>query len=141
MSIIYTAKATSTGGRDDHVATDDGAIECDLSLPGSNKKGPNPEQFFAAGYSACFGQALEAVAEQKGIKPDSIEVQASVSLHKQNNAFHLSVKLDGHLPGLSRKDAEFLMKEAHKICPYSKAVSAGIVIELSLSGTDVKAAA
>ena len=141
MSVIYTAKATAIGGRDGRVVTDDKKIETPLSVPGGKGEGPNPEQFFAAGYSACFGQALKAMADKNGKNPSSVTVKADVNLHKDEDGFHLSVKLDADLPGLSREDAEFLMKEAHKICPYSKAVSAGIPVELSVSGHEVKAAA
>jgi Ohr subfamily peroxiredoxin len=141
MSIIYTAKATATGGRDGRVNTVDNKIATTLSVPGGKGDGPNPEQFFAAGYSACFGQALKAMADQNGLNPSSVTVNADVNLHKDQDGFYLSVKLDGELPGLSQADAEKLMKEAHKICPYSKAVGGGIVVQLSVSGNEVKAAA
>lgn len=81
------------------------------------------------------------MADQNGLNPSSVTVNADVNLHKDQNGFYLSVKLDGELPGLSREDAEKLMKEAHKICPYSKAVGGGIVVELSVSGAEIKAAA
>lgn len=141
MSVIYTAKATATGGRDGRVNTDDNKISTTLSVPGGKGEGPNPEQFFAAGYSACFGQALKAMADKNGLNPSSVTVNADVNLHKDDDGFYLSVKLDGELPGLSHEDAAKLMKEAHKICPYSKAVGGGIVVELSVSGHEVKAAA
>ena len=141
MSIIYTAKATSTGGREGKVATDDKKIEFDLSLPGSNGDGANPEQFFAAGYSACFGQALKAMADKEGLKPESVTVDIAVNLHKGDDGFSLSVKLDAGLPGLSKGEAEKLVQMAHEICPYSRATRGNIKVELAANGSALKAAA
>lgn len=137
MSIIYTAKATSIGGRDGRVASDDKKIETTLSLPGSKGEGTNPEQFFAAGYSACFGQALKAMADKEGLNPSGVTVHADINLHKDESGFSLSAALNAELPGLTQEDAEKLVRMAHEICPYSKATRGNILVDLSVNGTAI----
>ncbi len=133
---LYTAHATSIGGRNGHTKSDDGVIDFALSIPksmgGEGKAGAtNPEALFASGYSACFGQALVVVAGQKKLKPTEVRVTADVSIDKTpEGGFMLATKLTGHLPGVSNEDAHMLMEEAHKICPYSNATRGNMKVDL-----------
>jgi len=133
----YTAKATTTAGRNGHVDSADGLIHFDLSIPkelgGPGKSGAtNPEQLFAAGYSACFGSALGVVAGQEKIKPESIHVEADVTLHHDDSGFSLSVVLKSKLDGIERAEAERLVHKAHEICPYSKATRNNVNVTLEV---------
>lgn len=141
MTILVTAHATATAGREGRVSTDDKKIDLDLSPPGSNGPGANPEQLFASGYAACFGQAIKAMAGKEGLKPDSVEVTAHVDLHKNDDGFALSVNLNASLPGVSQEDAEKLVELAHQICPYSRATRGNIDVALQANGAALKAAA
>jgi Ohr subfamily peroxiredoxin len=104
-------------------------------MGGEGKTGAtNPEQLFASGYSACFGQALVVVAGMKKLKPERVEVTAEVSIDKTpQGGFTLATILTGHLPGLSQEDGKMLMEEAHKICPYSNATRGNMPVELRLA--------
>ncbi len=136
MKIFYTAHATTKGGRNGHAEASDHSVSVDLSIPkemgGPGK--PNtttPEHLFASGYSACFGQALEVVASrQKKSVPDST-VTAHVGIG-QNDAggFGFEITLEAYVPGYSQADAEALVNEAHKICPYSNAVKGNVDVKL-----------
>jgi lipoyl-dependent peroxiredoxin len=137
MSIIYTAHANAKGGRDGHAKTDDGKIDVKLSAPGSNGEGTNPEQLFAAGYGGCFGQALIAMAGKEGMKASNIAVNVEVNLHKGDDGFKISAKLDAQIEGLSDDDAKKLVKLAHEICPYSKATRGNIDVKLAVNGKDI----
>jgi osmotically inducible protein OsmC len=133
----YIAKATTTAGRNGHVDSADGLIHFDLSIPkelgGPGKSGAtNPEQLFAAGYSACFGSALGVVAGQEKIKPESIHVEADVPLHHDDSGFSLSVVLKSKLDGIERAEAERLVHKAHEICPYSKATRNNVNVTLEV---------
>lgn len=141
MTILVTANATATAGREGHVSTDDKKIDLDLSPPGSNGPGANPEQLFASGYAACFGQAVKAMAAKEGLKPDSVTINAGVDLNKIDDAFSLTVRLDAELPGVSQADAEKLVTLAHQICPYSHATRGNIDVALQANGSALKAAA
>ncbi len=141
MSKVYTAKVSAKGGRGGRAISDDKKLDINLTSPGSNEDGVNPEQLFAAGYAACFGQALIAIAEKDGLKPESVTLNANVSLHKEDGGFHLSVELNGDLPGLSQDDAESLMEKGHAMCPYSKATRGNVEVKLSANGTTLKKAA
>ena len=133
----YTAKATTTAGRNGHVDSADGLIHFDLSVPkelgGPGKPGAtNPEQLFAAGYSACFGGAIAYVAGQEKIKPESIHVEADVTIHAGDSGFDLSVVLKCKLDGVERGEAERLVHKAHEVCPYSKATRNNIAVKLEI---------
>jgi Ohr subfamily peroxiredoxin len=136
---LYTATATTTGGRNGHTETSDGTLKLDLSIPksmgGPGKEGTtNPEQLFAAGYSACFGQALHVVAGQMKLRPDSVSVTADVSIdHKPGGGFALATVLTVALPGLSAEDARKVLEGAHQICPYSNATRGNMPVELKLA--------
>ncbi len=132
--MAYTASATTKAGRNGHVESSDGVLKLDLAAPGSNKpNATNPEQLFAAGYSACFGSAILAVAGADKLKPEAVHVTAEVTLHIEGNDYFLSVKLKPQIDGLDRAQAEELMQKAHQVCPYSKATRNNIKVELELA--------
>jgi Ohr subfamily peroxiredoxin len=130
--MAYTAIATTKAGRNGHVTSSDGTLNLDLSMPGSNKPGSNPEQLFAAGYSACFGSAILAVAGAEKLKPDNVEVTAEVTLVINGHDYSIAVKLKAKIDGVSREEADQLLHRAHQVCPYSKATRNNIPVELEL---------
>ncbi|AKG05399.1 MULTISPECIES: organic hydroperoxide resistance protein [Salimicrobium] len=132
--VMFTAHATVKGGRNGHVKSDDGLIDLNLAQPGeSNETGSNPEQLFAAGYSACFDGALNLVADKKKKDIDS-EITGDVSLMKDSSdgGLKIGVVLNVTVKGVSQEEAEELVNEAHKVCPYSKATSGNINVELNV---------
>lgn len=137
MKALYTASATTVGGRNGHVESSDGVLKADLAIPkemgGPGGAKTNPEQLFAAGYSACFGSALEFVARQKKIHLQSVQVHAEVSIGpKEGGGFLLAAALHITLPGIAKDQAEALIAEAHQVCPYSNATRGNIEVTLSL---------
>lgn len=137
METLYKANATTTGGRSGKVRSDDGLLEFDLSVPksmgGEGGEKTNPEQLFAAGYSACYGSALQAVAGEQNIDLGEFTVTAEVSIGKtEEGDFQLSVILDSYLPGVDVETGERLVNEAHKVCPYSRATRDNIDVTLNL---------
>jgi osmotically inducible protein OsmC len=137
--MAYTATATTTAGRNGHVRSEDGVVDFDLRLP-KELGGPggagatNPEQLFAAGYSACFGQALIAIAGAEKIKPEGVHVTAAVTLDKNDGGFFLAVKLTAKLDGIERAQAEELVRRAHEeVCPYSKATRGNIDVAVDVA--------
>lgn len=132
--IIFTSSATAKNGREGHVKSDDGLIDFKLVNPANNEKdkGSNPEQLFAAAYSACFDGALNAVASSKKKEIDS-ETTAEVSFckDKKDNGFKISVILNIKIKGVSTEEAEELAEAAHKVCPYSKATRGNIDVKLN----------
>lgn len=134
--ILYTAHAHTTGGREGHSRTDDGHLEVTLTPPiamGGSGKGTNPEQLFAAGYSACFLGAIKFVAGVKKIDvPADASIDASVDIGPTPMGFGIAVKLGIKLPGMSKSKAQDLIDEAHKVCPYSNATRGNIPVELLL---------
>ena len=127
--MTYTAIATTKAGRTGHVDSSDGTLNLDLSMPGSGKPGTNPEQLFAAGYSACFGSAILAVAGQAKLKPESVHVTAEVTLVIEGGNYNIAVKLKPKIDGLPRDEVERLVHTAHEVCPYSKATRGNIPVE------------
>jgi osmotically inducible protein OsmC len=128
--VIYTAKTHTTGGRENGVArSSDGQLEIKLSLPGSPRPGTNPEQLFAAGWSACFEGALMLAAQRKKIKlPTDMAIDAEVDLHLDNGEYFLSARLNVSVPRMEREITQDLVKDAERICPYSKATSGNIAV-------------
>lgn len=124
------------GGRDGRASTTDGSFEVKLARPkelGGNGEGNNPEQLFAAGYSACFLSSLQFVAAQGGLKihPDA-EVRATVGIGpRSEGGFGLEVALEIRLPGLPRAETEALIERAHQVCPYSNATRNNIAVQLA----------
>lgn len=135
MDALYTAKATAKGGRDGKVTSSDGVLDVALGMPkslgGSGADGAtNPEQLFAAGYSACFDSALNLVARQEKKKIQS-NVTAEVSIGKDTDGgFKLGVVLSVAVNGVELDEAKQLVEKAHGVCPYSKATSGNIDVEL-----------
>ncbi|MBK7755871.1 MAG: organic hydroperoxide resistance protein [Deltaproteobacteria bacterium] len=134
---LYTATATATGGRDGTVRTDDGALDLTIvppkALGGRDVPGTNPEQLFAAGYSACFGSALAVVARMQKIQTGPVSITANVTLGSVGQGYGLAVELVAHLPNLPREQAEALVHAAHQVCPYSNATRGNIVVELRVA--------
>ncbi len=137
---LYTAHATSTGGRTGSTESSDGAIKLALVTPrelgGAGGAGTNPEQLFAAGYSACFIGALKAVAaRQKITLPADVSIQADVSIGPMTGkagAFGIAVAMAVSVPGLERAAAEQLVAAAHEVCPYSNATRGNIDVALTV---------
>ena len=131
--VLYTAHAHTTGGRDGQSKTDDGRLSVTLSSPGTSGTGTNPEQLFAAGYSACFLGAMKAVAGIKKITiPEDTSIDASVDLGKIPDAYGIAARLDVSLPGMDRAAAQDLLDAAHKVCPYSNATRGNIDVTITL---------
>ncbi|GAC1035856.1 organic hydroperoxide resistance protein [Pseudomonas sp. No.117] len=138
MNILYTASATSTGGRDGRSISSDKALDVQLSTPkelgGAGGTGTNPEQLFAAGYSACFIGALKFVgAKEKIAVPADVSVTAQVGIGPIPTGFALDVELTISLPGLERAVAEDLIEKAHQVCPYSNATRGNVDVRLTLA--------
>jgi Ohr subfamily peroxiredoxin len=135
--ILYTAHVHTTGGRDGKAVSDDGLLNLDLALPkemGGAGTATNPEQLFAAGYSACFMGALKRVAGLKKVSvPADIAVDASISIGPVPSGFALAAKLVVSLPGLDRTVAQDLIESAHQVCPYSNATRGNIEVDISLA--------
>ena len=135
--VLYTAKAHTTGGREGRSVTDDGLLDVNLSPPkamGGAGNATNPEQLFAAGYSACFMGALKHVAGAKKVSvPAGSSVDASVDIGPIPQGFGIGVKLVVDLPGLDRTVAQDLVDAAHQVCPYSNATRGNIVVDLTLA--------
>ncbi len=138
VNVLYSTTATATGGRDGHSATSDGSLDVQLSTPkelgGGGGPGNNPEQLFAAGYSACFLGAMKFVASQGGPKvPDSTTVTATVGMGpRSEGGFGIDVQLNVSLPGLAKADAEALVEKAHQVCPYSNATRNNVPVRLNV---------
>jgi Ohr subfamily peroxiredoxin len=142
MKTLYTAHASTVAGRGGHTATDDKKIDLDLSPPGSNGAGSNPEQLFACGYSACFGSAVEAVAKKEQVALKQITIHAEVALHQdEEKGFFISVGLNAQLDGVDDATALRLVEKAHQVCPYSKATRGNIEVRLQANSRDVAAKA
>ena len=131
--VLYTAHTHTTGGRDGQAQSDDGRLNITLSSPGTSGTGTNPEQLFAAGYSACFIGALKAVAGLKKVAlPADTGIDASVDLGTIPNGYGIAVRLDISLPGIDRAAAQDLIDAAHQVCPYSNATRGNIEVTLTL---------
>ncbi|MDP0500551.1 MAG: organic hydroperoxide resistance protein [Verrucomicrobiota bacterium JB022] len=140
MKALYTANATSTGGREGHSRTDDGKIDVKLSTPkelgGAGGAGTNPEQLFAAGYSACFLGALKFVAGKAKVKiPDDASVSAKVGIGERDDkqGFGITADLTVSIPGVDRSTVEDLVQKAHVVCPYSHATKGNIQVSTTVA--------
>ncbi|MDB5872845.1 MAG: organic hydroperoxide resistance protein [Ramlibacter sp.] len=131
--VLYTAKAHTTGGREGASRTDDGHLDIKLSSPGTGGAGTNPEQLFAAGYSACFIGAMKAVAgKTKVTLPADLAIDAEVDLGPTPGAYGIAVRMNVSLPGMDRAAAQALLDAAHKVCPYSNATRGNIDVAINL---------
>lgn len=132
--ILYTGRTRTTGGRSGQARSDDGRLDILLAPPGSAAAGSNPEQLFAAGWSACFIGALGRAAQaQHVVLPAATVVDAEVDLGSGADGFALQARLRVSLPGLEAGQAQALLAAAHQICPYSKMSRNNIHVELSLA--------
>ena len=135
--ILYTAHATSTGGRAGTSKSDDGALDVRLTTPkglgGDGAPGTNPEQLFAAGYSACFIGAMKAVAGKQKIKlPDDTSINASVAIGPIPQGFGIQVWLKINVPDMDKAQVQQIVDAAHVVCPYSNATRGNVDVSLEV---------
>ena len=131
--MLYTAKVHTTGGRLGKSRSSDGRLNIMLSSPAATEGGTNPEQLFAAGWSACFESAMGLAAHKmKIILPPDTAIDAEVDLNKTGEDYFLRARLNIHLPGLPRDVAQALADTAHQTCPYSKAIRGNVDVAINL---------
>lgn len=135
--VVYRATAKATGGRDGSASSSDGSLNVQLSTPkelgGAGGDGTNPEQLFAAGYSACFVGALKFVAGQEKIRlPDNLSITGRVGIGAIPTGFGIEADLEISIPGMERGAALALIEKAHLVCPYSNATRGNITVNLKL---------
>ncbi len=132
--VVYIAKTHTTGGRENGASrSSDGRLDVKLSVPGSTRIGTNPEQLFAAGWSACFESAIGLAARKRKIAvPADLAIDAEVDLHLADGSYFLSARLNVSLPGITRDVAQTLVDEADQVCPYSKATRGNIEVAINL---------
>lgn len=136
--ILYTATATATGGREGQATSSDGTLDLRLSTPrelgGAGGSGTNPEQLFAAGWSACFLGALKFVAgRNRQVLPAETTVTGQIGIGQIPTGFGLQAELTIHVPGLSREQVQALVEHAHQVCPYSNATRGNIDVSLRVA--------
>lgn len=138
MKTLYEATTKATGGRKGSVKSEEGPIDFNLSVPksmgGDGGNGANPEQLFGAAYAACFGGAIQAVAQSKSIDidEDALSVTAIIGFCQDDDGFFLEATLDCYIPGVDIKTGEKLVESAHEVCPFSKATRDNITVTLNL---------
>jgi Ohr subfamily peroxiredoxin len=133
-NVLYTARTHTQGGRDGSARSSDGRLDVRLAQPGSAGDGTNPEQLFAAGWSACFLGAIRIAASRMKIAlPASPAIDAEVDLGKHGDAFELAARLTVSLPGVERELAQRLLGAAHETCPYSRATRNNIAVLIQLA--------
>ena len=138
VDVKYTTSATATGGRDGRATTKDGSFDVKLATPkelgGGGGQGNNPEQLFAAGYSACFLGAMKFVSSQGGPKvPNDATVTATVGIGpRSEGGFGITAQLDVSLPGVDKDQARQLVEKAHQVCPYSNATRNNVDVKLNV---------
>ena len=132
--VLYTAKTHTTGGRENGSSrSSDGHLDIKLSTPGTAGSGTNPEQLFAAGWSACFEGALGLAARKMGITlPADLAIDAEVDLCKDESGYFLQARLNVSLPGVEREAAQALVDTAHQTCPYSKAIRGNVDVTINV---------
>jgi Ohr subfamily peroxiredoxin len=132
--VLYTAKTHTTGGREHGVSkSSDGRLDIKLSTPGTNGVGTNPEQLFAAGWSACFEGALGIAARKSRITlPEDTAIDAEIDLRSGKDGYSLQARLNVSIPGVDREIALALVEEAQRTCPYSKAIKGNVDVEYNL---------
>ena len=132
-TVLYTGKTHTSGGREGRSRSDDGQLDIALSPPGSGRPGTNPEQLFAAGWSACFEGAIKIAARQLQIAvPKELAIDAEIDLGMVSDGYQLQARLDVSLPGLAPEQAQALVDQAHRTCPYSKATRGNIDVQIRL---------
>jgi osmotically inducible protein OsmC len=133
--MAYTTTATTKGGRNGRAILDNGGLALAMALPkemGGNGEGHNPEQLFALGYSACYGQAILALAKKHDVDGRDARVTCTVTLDKDETSFALKVELKVSIPGADKAKVQALVEDAHKICPYSKATRGNVPVTLTV---------
>jgi len=131
--VLYTGKTHTTGGRDGATRSSDGRLDVQLSAPGSSAPGTNPEQLFAAGWSACFIGAMGLAAGALKVQlPAQTAVDAEVDLMNNETGYFLQARLHVSLPGLERATAQAIVDAAHQTCPYSKLSRGNMDVEIKL---------
>ena len=132
--VVYTAKTHTTGGRENGSSrSSDGRLDVRLSTPGTARIGTNPEQLFAAGWSACFEGAMGLAARKRKIAlPADLAIDAEVDLSLADGAYFLQARLEVSVPGIERDIAQALVDEAHQTCPYSKATRGNTDVVITL---------
>jgi len=131
--ILYTAAATSIGGRQGRVTSSDGIIDESLTSPkelGGPGTGTNPEQLFAAGYSACFCGALALVAKKAGVDASAAQVTANIGFGPEGGGYAITADLEVRIPGVDLAQAQELAEAAHEVCPYSKATRGNVPVSI-----------
>ena len=131
--VLYTARTHTVGGREGQARSDDGRLDVKLDRPGAPGNGTNPEQLFAAGWSACFEGALAYAAGQRKLRlPPETAIDAEVDLRQGETGFSIAARLNVSIPGIERELAQELVEAAHQTCPYSKATRGNIDAEIKL---------
>ena len=134
--LVYTAKTHTTGGRGNGASqSSDGRLDIKLSIPGGPGTGTNPEQLFAAGWSACFEGAMAAVARKRKISlpaETAIDAEVDLNLTQADGTYFLRARLNVSLPGVDRQLAQAIVNDAHQICPYSQATRGNIDVAINL---------
>ncbi|NLP63551.1 organic hydroperoxide resistance protein [Paraburkholderia sacchari] len=133
-NVLYTGKTrTTSGGRDGAARSSDGRLDIQLSSPGSAGHGTNPEQLFAAGWSACFIGAMGIAARKLGVRlPEDLTVDAEVDLGTVGDAYFLQARLNVRVPGVPGDVAQAIVDQAHQTCPYSKATRGNIDVVINV---------
>ena len=133
--MAYVTKATTSGGRNGRAVLEGGVLGLAMGFPkelGGAGDGHNPEQLFAIGYSACFGQAILVVAKKHGLDGQDARVTCSITMDKDEISFSFKAEINVSLPGADKDKVQALMEEAHTICPYSKATKGNIPVKLTV---------
>lgn len=131
--VLYTGRTHTTGGREGASRSSDGRLDIQLSTPGAPGNGTNPEQLFAAGWSACFIGAMRLAAGKLKVQlPPSLAIDAEVDLGTTDGAYGLAARLKVSLPGIDRDIAQQLVSAAHETCPYSKATRGNIAVDIQI---------
>ena len=131
--VLYTAKTHTTGGREGQSRSSDGRLDVKLTLPGTPGNGTNPEQLFAAGWSACFEGAMAAAARQMKVAlPPDLAIDAEMDLRLMGGEYSLGARLNVSVPGVARDVAQALVNSAEGTCPYSKAIKGNVPVTITL---------
>ena len=135
--IVYTARASVSGGRNGHATTEDGILDLDLTAPketGGPGTGTNPEQLFAVGYGACFQGALGLVAKKAGIDASGSELDIEIGFGPEGESFAITADITVRIPGVDDAKAQELVEAAHQVCPYSKATRGNVPVTVTGKG-------
>ena len=133
QGVIYTAKAHTTGGRDGQSRTSEGCLAVKLSTPGTTGIGTNPEQLFAAGWSACFESAMAAAAHERRVTlPPGAALDADIDVRLDDGEYSLAARLAVSMPGVPRDVAQAIVDDAERTCPYSKAIRGNVPVTVTL---------